>query len=63
MRELSCFTACPQNNATFNMGVQAVLISLLFYKYPEIRLPDHMLVPFLLFLLKNKTNLLNTYYV
>lgn len=44
------------------MGVQAVLISLLFYKYPEIRLPDHMLVPFLLFL-KNKTNLLNTYYV
>lgn len=49
MRGLSCFTACPQNNAPFNMGVQAVLISLLFYKYPEIRLPDHMLVPFLLF--------------
>lgn len=58
MHGLSCFTACPQNHATFNMGVQAVLISLLFYKYPEIRLPD----PFLLFL-KNKTNLLNTYYV
>lgn len=49
MHGLSCFTACPQNNATFNMGVQAVLISLLFSNYPENRLPHHMLVPFLLF--------------
>lgn len=37
----------------------SVSISVLFYKYPEIGLPDHMPVPFLL-VLKNKTNLLNS---